>query len=205
MTTPADLQQIAQNLFFWQSYDPQLKTDLCSCALTTRRGSFLIDPIPLTDQALDQLQETGAVTGVVVTNGNHLRASAQFSALFSVPIYSRRESLADGRSPDFTLVEDGTKICDTLAVIAIEGAAPGEIVLHSYEHRGAVIVGDALINFEPYGFAFLPRKYCSNYKEMRRSLRKVSACQFDKILFAHGTPILSQGAARLQQLLDPAV
>jgi len=87
-------------------------------------------------------------------------------------------------------------------VIAIEGAAPGEIVLHYASNGGTLIVGDALINFEPYGFTFLPGKYCSNEKEMRRSLRKLLDYKAERILFAHGTPILSGASDRLQKLLD---
>jgi hypothetical protein len=189
MNTPPELQQIAPNLFFWQSYDRQLKADLCSSAIATPEGIFMVDPIQLTDDALDQLQQTGPVAGVIVTNGNHLRASGHFSSLFEVPIFMHRQS-----SPD-----------SGLTVIAIEGAAPGELVLYSSEHGGALIVGDALINFDPYGFAFLPRKYCSDHKQMRRSLRKLLACRFEKILFAHGAPILAHGSARLQQLLEAAV
>jgi len=63
-------------------------------------------------------------------------------------------------------------------------------------------MGDALINFQPYGFTFLPGKYCSNEKEMRRSLRKLLTCKTQRMLFAHGLPILSRASDRLRQLLD---
>ena len=63
-----------------------------------------------------------------------------------------------------------------------------------------VIIGDALINFETYGFTFLPGKYCSNEKEMRRSLRKLLDYKAERMLFAHGTPILSRASERLKSL-----
>jgi glyoxylase-like metal-dependent hydrolase (beta-lactamase superfamily II) len=65
---------------------------------------------------------------------------------------------------------------------------------------GTVIVGDALINFEPYGFTFLPAKYCSNQKQMLRSLRRLLDYKAKRMLFAHGTPILSGTTERLQAL-----
>jgi glyoxylase-like metal-dependent hydrolase (beta-lactamase superfamily II) len=201
MTPPAELQQITRNLLFWQSYDPQVKADLSSAAIITSDGIFLVDPIPLADSALDQLRQTGSVAGVIITNANHLRASAQFSALFSVPIYTRG-TFSDTAALPIAKIEDGTTICHALAVIAIEGAAPGEVALCSTAEAGALILGDALINFEPHGFTFLPRKYCSNQKQMRRSLRKLLAYKFERIFFAHGTPVLSQGRTRLRQLLD---
>jgi glyoxylase-like metal-dependent hydrolase (beta-lactamase superfamily II) len=101
----------------------------------------------------------------------------------------------------FREVADGSEICDELRVIGIEGAAPGEIILHYAPGGGTLIIGDALINFEPYGFTFLPNKYCSREKEMRRSLRKLLDYKTERILFAHGTPILSGASDRLQRLL----
>ena len=64
-----------------------------------------------------------------------------------------------------------------------------------------MIVGDALINFEPYGFDFLPAKYCRDFKLMRRSLPKLLGYTFERMLFAHGTPILSGARAKLERLL----
>jgi glyoxylase-like metal-dependent hydrolase (beta-lactamase superfamily II) len=203
MTAAAEFQRVAPHLFFCQSYDPKIKADLSTTAITTSKGTFLVDPIPLTDLAFDQLRRAGGVGGVIVTNANHFRASHRYAALFSVPIYARPESLTNV-TPSITEIQDGTHICDALAAIAIEGAAPGEVALYSPEYGGTLIFGDALINFEPHGFTFLPRKYCLDRKQMRRSLRKLLDRQFERILFAHGTPILSQGSTRLQQLLDSA-
>ena len=69
---------------------------------------------------------------------------------------------------------------------------------------GTMIMGDALINFEPYDFTLLPAKYCSNAKLMRRSLPKLLDYSFDRMLFAHGTPIVSGAWQRLEELLRQA-
>jgi hypothetical protein len=58
-----------------------------------------------------------------------------------------------------------------------------------------------LINFEPYGFVLLPAKYSSNFKLMRRSLSKLLDYSFERMLFAHGLPILSHARERLELLL----
>ena len=212
MAIACELVQVAPSLLIWQTYDPALKADLFSTAITTRNGSFLVDPIPLAHAALAQLFNAGSVSGVIVTNSNHLRASADFADRFSVPIFAHAETFPDRAFPGTKVrqsdglvrrrVGDGSKICDELAVIGIDGAAAGEIVLHYAPNGGMLIIGDALINFEPYGFTFLPHKYCSNEKEMRRSLRKLLARKAERMFFAHGSPILSRAGERLQQLLD---
>src|SRR5438045_7469605 len=101
----------------------------------------------------------------------------------------------------FRKVADGDEVCDGLFLSGIEGAAAGEIVLHYAPSGGTLIVGDALINFEPYGFTFLPAKYCSNGKEMRRSLRKLLRYKAERMIFAHGSTIVSRASDGLRGVL----
>ena len=198
----SDFDRIASNIAIWHDYDRGVKAELYSTSLTTSEGMYLIDPIPLEKEALDELTGSDPVTGIIVTNANHHRASARFAEQFLVPIFAHRDTFPDRLPSQLRNVADGDEICDGLRVIGIEGAVAGEIVLHYAPDGGTLIVGDALINFEPYGFTFLPAKYCSNEKEMRRSLRKLLNYKAERILFAHGTPILSGATERLRVLLD---
>jgi hypothetical protein len=198
----SDFDRIAPYLALWHCYDAAVKAELYSTCLLTSDGACLVDPIPLESEALDELVGSARVAGTIVTSSNHDRASSRFAEQFSVPIFARRDAFPDKTPDEFTSVADGEEICDELRVIGIEGAGPGEIALYHPADNGTLIVGDALINFEPYGFTFLPGKYCSNEKEMRRSLRKLSACRAERMLFAPGMPILSGASDRLQRLLD---
>jgi hypothetical protein len=198
----SDFDRIAPYLALWHRYDPAVKAELYSTCLLTSDGACLIDPIPLESEALDELVGSARVAGIIVTSSNHDRASSRFAEKFSVPIFARRNAFPDKTPDEFTSVADGDEICDELLVIAIEDAGPGEIALYHPADNGTLIVGDALINFEPYGFTFLPGKYCSNEKEMRQSLRKLLDYKAERMLFAHGMPILSGASDRLQDLLD---
>jgi len=198
----SDFDRIASNIAIWHGYDSAVKAELYSTCLTTSGGSYLIDPIPLEKEAVDELIGSERVSGIIVTNGNHHRASAQFAEDFAVPIVAHPDSFPDKQPKRLRKVADGDEICAGLQVIGIEGAADGEITLHYTPNGGTLIVGDALINFEPYGFTFLPAKYCSNQKQMRRSLRKLLDYKAERMLFAHGRPILSGASERLQGLLD---
>jgi len=202
MTIARDFDQLCHRLFIWQNYDPAAKTDLFSSAITTCAGIYLVDPIPLEPSQLPRLREQSPVAGIVVTNANHQRAATRYSDELSAPIFAHRDSFPDKKPSRLAEIENGTKICDELEVVVIDGAVAGEIALYQPPHGGTIVIGDALINFEPYGFAFLPRKYCANEKEMRRSLRKLLTRKAERMLFAHGTPILCGATGRLQKLLD---
>jgi glyoxylase-like metal-dependent hydrolase (beta-lactamase superfamily II) len=198
----SDFDRIASNIAIWHEYDSAVKAELYSTCLGTSGGTHLIDPIPLESDALYELIGSNSVAGIIVTNGNHHRASAKFAEKFSVPLFGRTGSFPNKAARELKSVTDGEKISEGLRAIGIEGAADGEIALHYAPDGGTFIIGDALINFKPYGFTFLPAKYCSNQKQMRRSLRKLLDYKAERILFAHGTPILSGANERLRGLLN---
>ena len=140
------------------------------------------------------------IAGIIVTNENHERAAAQFAEKFKVPIYLDARLANSTKLPGVAPVQEDT-LPTELTAVAIEGGPAGEIAIHFAASDGTMVLGDALINFEPYGFALLPAKYCSNFKLMRRSLSKLLDYSFERMLFAHGMPILSQARERLELLL----
>ena len=202
MQSASDFDRIASNIAIWHEYDSAVKAELYSTCLVTPDGTYLIDPIPFESEALYELIGSNSVVGIIVTNGNHHRASAEFAEKFLVPLFGRTDAFLGKAARELQSVTDGEEISEGLRAIGIEGAAGGEIALHYAPDGGTFIIGDALINFEPYGFTFLPAKYCSNQQQMRRSLRRLLDYKAERILFAHGTPILSGANERLRGLVN---
>ncbi|HKQ37982.1 MAG TPA: hypothetical protein VJ063_07885 [Verrucomicrobiae bacterium] len=202
MVLATDIIPVADGISVWQTFDPAVKADLWSSAVGTPVGLVLIDPIRLERTALRDLTSRVKVAGIVVSNENHERATAHFVDLFHPPVFAHG-AVADALClPHLVPVIDKSEIVPDLTAIHLEGAPTGEIALIHAENGGTLVVGDALINFEPYGFTFLPAKYCRDIKLMQRSLAKLLAYQFERILFAHGTPIVRAGRSRFEQLLS---
>jgi len=201
MLVACDLYQPFPGLFVWQYYDARIKAELCSSAILASGKIYLIDPILLEASQLDRLRQQAPPAAIIVTNANHVRASDYYSKEFSVPILARSESFGGNKPPQFVEITGGGKICPELEVIAIEGAVAGEIALYDPLKGGTLIVGDALVNFEPAGFAVLPRKYCLNERQFRQSLWERLTRPAERMLFAHGTPILSGASSHLRRLL----
>jgi hypothetical protein len=201
MARAQELDEVSPGIFVWQAYDSSVKADLFSTALGTQGGTFIVDPIPLETLDLASVWTRRKAAGIFVTNANHARASGEFARTFSIPVYVREELSRNPDFPDATSLRDGEVFSEGLTAIAIDGGPEGEMALHCDENGGTMVLGDALINFEPNGFALLPAKYCRDHDLMRQSLPKLLDYAFDRILFAHGTPILSRARARLEQLL----
>src|SRR3954468_22315990 len=139
MACAAELESVAVGILLWRTYDASIKTELFSTALTIPSGTYLIDPIPLPQPVTGSLTD---VAGIIITNENHVRSANHFADQFRVPTYS-------AASRPFP---------KGLTAVPIEGAALGEIAIYSTVAGGVMVTGDALINFDPYGFTFLPAK-----------------------------------------------
>jgi hypothetical protein len=196
-----DFQQVTEAVALWHQYDPASKTELFSTAIETPDGVLLVDPIPLAAPAESALLAGRTAAGIVVTNDNHWRASEELAGKFGVPLFAH-SSTPNEAGLSFHSLSGGDRILNALEIVAIEGAAPGEIALYSSAEDGTLIVGDALIHFDPYGFTFLPPKYCTDHKKMRKSLRDLLIYKVKRLLFAHGMPIISHSEDRLRQLLN---
>ena len=201
MAPADDVIQVSASLHYWQSYDAQVKADLFSTAVQTSDGILLVDPIPLRQKLLQQLVGPREIAGIFVTNVNHSRASMNVAEEFDVPIFAHRSIQTTCDLTAVREVSDGQVFVANASAIEIKGAPAGEMAIHHAEDGGSLIVGDALINFEPYGFTFLPAKYCLNAKQMRRSLHRLLDYKFERMLFAHGTPLMQSAQKKLEELL----
>ena len=193
-----ELHRISPHLLIWHAFDRAAKTELFSTAVITAPGMIVIDPIALTDLAEKELNDCGRIGSIILTNVNHVRAATSFHERYAAPIFGAVELTKE--LPNAQAVNDAT-IVHNLHLVGIDGAVPGELAIHDPRDGGSVILGDALINFDPYGFTVLPRKYCRNQKIMIRCLHALLNLEFQRLLFAHGTPITARAPERLQSLL----
>lgn len=179
---PADeFADLGGGAYRWEAYDPASRVDLSASAAITEEGLYFIDPIPLREEALRELLETAGVApaGVFLTNENHERASAAFSRRLGVPVYS-------------------SGFAGALTVVPLPGGAAGEAAVWLPK---LLVVGDALINLPSLPFSVLPDKYCADPRQLRASLATLLTLDFDRMLFAHGDPLMSGARARLAALL----
>ena len=200
MVASAEIEKVTETIFVWHVYDPAVKAELFSTNFRTSSTSYIIDPIPLRPDAWETLPRDQKAAAIVVTNANHARASVKFARSLSAPVYVHQALLGSPEFPGAIGIPESGAFSDGVTTVPIAGAPSGEIALHLADEGGTLVVGDALINFGPSGFDFLPAKYCSDQKQIRQSLRKLLDFSFERLFFAHGTPILSRPRAQLEQL-----
>ncbi len=198
MASADEIHEVRPGLFFWQAYEPAVKVDLSCCARQTAEGLVFIDPIPLTKSAERELLAHAAPRAIILTSGNHARAAASYRQRHSIPIFAHADAEPElGLKIDHPLSDEET-LFGEFNIVTLPGAAPGEIALFA---AGTLHLGDALIHLPSHPFGPLPDKYCSDPRELRRSLGKLLRFPFEVLTFAHGLPIVAHARQRLAQLL----
>lgn len=192
-------------LFFWQGYDPAVKYTVSCSAIVTSAGLLFIDPLLLAEESLATLlQEAGAApAAIILTSGNHQRHSLLLAKKYSIPIYapngSGEEIVAD------VWYEPGS---DTLGLsslgldsIPLRGFGPGEAALWYREKENKILIlGDAITNADEE-LLLLPKKYCENVRLSKKSILVLRSYLPTMLLFAHGSPIVTRAAERIEALL----
>lgn len=195
MKPTPEYHQLTDSLFVWNSYDPECKVDCSSTALLTPEGFILLDPIRLEEQAIERMVGHGRVHAILLTSGNHLRASLYEKERLDVPIYAPLG--AKGEVPADHWVKDGEILFQTLKAVELPGGAPGET---AYLAPGVLVLGDAIIHLD--GLQVLPDKYCGNPRLLRQSLRTVASLDFQIVCFAHGLPLVEGAKEKLSAFVE---
>lgn len=190
----ADFEMIADGVFWWHDFNPECKTECSSTAINTPEGLVLVDPLRLEAQAVTRLIGEGKIAAVLLTNGNHERASADQKERWGVPIYApegaRNEVAAD------RWVSAGDLLFQSVRVVELPGGGPGEA---AYLTPEVLILGDALIHLS--ALEILPDKYCRDPRQLRESLQTLVPLNYDVACFAHGVPLRSEARTQINRLL----
>ena len=196
MARAAELIHVSAQYAIWRAYDSALRAELFSTAVRIESGLAIFDPIPLTARARAQLGQMGNILAVFITNANHARAATHFASQDRIIAPAELAAVF----PEAQCLNHETRL-HGLTAFCVDGAAPGECALHDERDGGALILGDALINFELHGVALLPARYCTDQKKMIRSLRRLLDLSFTQMFFAHGYPVIIAAHDRLAALL----
>ena len=202
MTAHADeFQAVDDTLYHWSFFAPNLKCEIGCTALKLSGGLVVIDPVPLTEPAWEELLAIAPLRAILLTSGNHVRDAVSLRKLHPVPVVTAPDTRHDitELKPDVILLPN--EMLYGIMAIPIPGATPGETAFHA--NTGVVVLGDAVINTNlETGLEFLPDKYCFDAEQNRASLNKLLSLDFHTLTFAHGAPVTSNAKEKLAALLN---
>ncbi|PWU10900.1 MAG: hypothetical protein C5B47_01515 [Verrucomicrobia bacterium] len=189
---------LVEGILSWCHYEPSLRFEAGFCAIRTHEGVLLIDPLPMGEKALLQLEKFGTPCAILLTNGNHQRASLELKPRWNVPILAGAG--AQGKLTADVWLQEGQEILSTLWVLSLPGAGVGEIAV--VRRNAFCIFGDFLIHMPSGRLELLPDQYCEDPQLARASLKRLRNLNVPSLLFAHGAPIFKNGSKHLQRFFQ---
>ena len=208
-------QHLYGDAYYWTERHgkPETPYDWNSCAIRIDRANVLalVDPLPLTDAEIGQIEEIGTPTHILLTCNWHLREGEIFRERWGCKIYLNALGLSEAETTIDGTFKGGDRLWEAVEVIHIPHVGWTEETAFLVEQdKGLLIVGDAVCGGRAdigvpdgeVGIFTNQLEAISDRGEARKSLVGLMDYPFDAICFAHGTPIRHQAKAALQRFLD---
>jgi uncharacterized cupin superfamily protein len=193
------------DMYSWSRFSEERQIDFNGHLWVRPEGNVLIDPVPMIDSDLVQLDELGGVGQIVITNRDHEREAAFFKARTGAQIVAHSadaEAMTD--PPDRTL-EDGEVVVDGLVAAHLShGKSPGEIALF-WPERKVVLSGDLVVGAPMGRLTLLKDEKLADPPRAALALRKLMALDFDVLLVGDGHSVFQQARQRLIECLEERV
>ena len=204
---PAAVREVLPGVFHWTTPHPKIHIDVSSYWLD--RDGVVIDPLVPAKEGLAWFAgRPSPPTAVLLSNRHHYRDSARFAEAFGCTVRCNGAGLhefADGEAVEG--FEPGDRLPGSLVACEVGGLCPDETALYLPEKR-AVFLADGLVRVGADGLlGFVPDVLMDDPPATKRELlaaysRLLAELDFEHVLLAHGDPLIGDGRARLQEVVD---
>lgn len=160
----------------------------------------LIDPLPIDEAALSRL---GKVSAIVLTAGNHQRSAWRFRKAFDAPVWAPEGAQGLEEAADFSY-GGGATLPAGLISFHTPGPTEAMYTLWMQQHPRTVVFISDLLTHEGRGTPeFVPSEYQDDPLRTRHSIQRIlERLPVQTVCFAHGEPIVGDGASALRRALD---
>ncbi len=194
------LEPVAPRLYRWSVPDDRIGgVSSEAYAVIAEDGAVtLIDPLPI-DDAL--LRELGRVEAILLTAGNHQRSAWRFRKLFAAPVWAPQG--AEGlEEPADASYGPGETLPGGLVAYHTPGPTEAMYALWMERPRNIIFLSDLLTHDEEGTPRFVGSEYQDDPRRTRSSIQRIlDHLPLEILCFAHGSPILHDGASALRRAL----
>jgi hypothetical protein len=204
------MREVLPGIFHWTSLHPRIHVEVSSYWLED--SGVLIDPLVPREQGLDWFSgRSAAPAAVLLSNRHHYRDSDRFVERFDCSVHCNRLGLhefSDGRMVEG--FDIGDRLPGGVVAFELDAICPDDTALY-LPREGAVVLADGVVRGGPRGqegrLGFVPDSLMDDPPATKVAL--VAACarlldelEFSHLLLAHGGPVIEDGRAQLQELVD---
>ena len=199
------MDEILKDVYTWSVFSEEKKLNFNGYFIPTQHalfGNVVIDPPPVSDLDLAQMETLGSVQQILITNRNHIRWSRELQEKFDAEI---RMNFADAQSEDMISdhnFSDGDMLAGFLkAVVIPDNKSPGETALY-WEEKKTLFLGDALIGKPPGEVSLLPPEKYADIEKARSGIKVLDPLNFNSVLMGDGESVLTGGKKAIERFFN---
>lgn len=201
------MREVLPGVFHWTTLHPRIHIDVSSYWLD--RAGVVIDPLVPSEHGLGWFAERpSSPKAVLLSNRHHYRDSARFVEAFGCPVHCNRSGLHEFNHGEAVEgFEPGDRLPGGVVACEVGGLCPDETALYLPAKR-AVLLADGLVRIGSDGeLGFVPDVLMDDPPATKRALlaayaRLLDELDFEHVLLAHGDPLIGDGRARLQEVIE---
>ena len=197
------MDEIADGIFHWSAIHP--RTGGVAHSYLLARSATVLDPM-VPPEAIELLRDRPPER-IVITNRHHYREARKLVDEFAVPVYCPEPGLHEfaGDQREVEPYSFGEQLAEGVIAREVGAICPDDAALEIRSGAGFLAFADGLMRRDGRLRFVSDGLIGDDPKSVKRglyeSLGKLSALEFDGLLFAHGEPIASGGREALLEFL----
>src|ERR1017187_8577745 len=202
--------EVLPGVFHWPAMHPRIHIEVSSYWLED--GGVLIDPLIPPDVGLEWFERRSTPpAAILLSNRHHYRDSARVQGAFDCPVYCNRAGLHEFTDGEGVIAFDPLDaLPGGITAYEVGALCADETALHLPASR-AVVFADGVVRGGPAGqvgpLGFVPDTLMDDPSDTKRQLldafaRLLRELDFEHLLLAHGGPVIGDGRAQLQELVE---
>jgi hypothetical protein len=199
------MDEIAPGLWHWTARHPHIRMEVHAYYLARER--VLIDPMIPPPGAAWFREQDAEPRHIVLSNRHHDRDSWALREEFGCEVHCIANGIyeLEGRGP-VTPFEFGDELPGGIIAHEIDAICPDETALHIPAHR-ALACADGVVRWgDEDELTFVPDSLMDEPERTRAGLRdayrRLLELDFDRLLLAHGAPVVRDARAALREFVE---
>lgn len=204
------MEEVLPGVFHWTARHPKIHVEVSSYWL--EEAGVLIDPLVPPRAGLDWFAgRSHAPAAVLLSNRHHYRDAGRFADRFGCSVHCNSAGLHEFSEGEPVVgFEIGERLPGDVLACEMDAICPDDSALHLARVR-AVALADAVVRGGPHGaggpLGFVPDALMDDPRQTKRRLlaacgRLLGELDFDSLLLAHGGPVIGDGRALLEDLVE---
>ena len=197
-----------ETTYYWNSFAIRIdSTDILA----------LVDPLPMSDEEMQKVEEIATPTHILLTCNWHLRESEIFRQRWGCKIYINELGLEKAETSMDGAFKHGDYLWGVIEVIHLPAVSwQEETAFLVHQEKGVLIIGDAMcggradIGIPDGEVSIFPTTRLVRIPNFERekaqsSLNGLMEYPFDAMCFGHGSPILDEAKTALLRFINTAL